>query len=46
MTLGEEQFELCAGDCLAMVLDRPITYHNPSGNPARYCVVIVAPRPA
>lgn len=45
MTLGEEQFELYAGDCLAMVLDRPITYHNPSDSPARYCVVIVAPRP-
>lgn len=46
MTLGDEQFELSAGDCLAMVLDRPVTYHNPSGSPARYCVVIVAPRPA
>jgi len=46
MTLGEEHFELCAGDCLAMVLDRPITYHNPTQSPARYCVVIVAQRPA
>lgn len=46
MTLGEERFDLSAGDCLAMVLDRPITYHNPTQRPARYCVVIVAPRPA
>ncbi len=46
MTLGEQRYELCAGDCLAMVLDRPITYHNPTHSPARYCVVIVAPRPA
>lgn len=44
VTLGEEPFELCVGDCLAMVLDRPIAYHNPTQNPARYCVVIVAPR--
>lgn len=44
--LGEERFELGAGDCLAMVLDRPITYHNPTTRPARYCVVIVSPRPA
>lgn len=43
--LGEERFELGAGDCLAMILDRPITYHNPTPKPARYCVVIVAPRP-
>ncbi len=45
VVLGEERFELGAGDCLAMVLDRPITYHNPTSKPARYCVVIVAPRP-
>jgi transcriptional regulator with XRE-family HTH domain len=46
VVLGEERFELRAGDCLAMVLDRPIAYHNPTAKPARYCVVIVAPRPA
>jgi hypothetical protein len=28
------------------MLDRPITYHNPTQRPARYCVVIVGPRPA
>lgn len=46
VTLGEERFELRAGDCLAMVLDRPIAYHNATPNPSRYCVIIVAPRPA
>ncbi|WP_428684609.1 helix-turn-helix domain-containing protein [Reyranella sp.] len=46
VVLGEERFELGAGDCLAMVLDRPITYHNPAAKPARYCVVIVASPPA
>lgn len=45
ITLGEDRHELDAGDCLAMVLDRPITYRNPTSRPARYCVVIVAPRP-
>ncbi len=40
--LGDELFELQAGDCLAMILDRPITYHNPTARPARYAVVIVA----
>lgn len=40
--LGDELFELQAGDCLAMVLDQPITYHNPTTKPARYAVVIVA----
>lgn len=45
VVLGKERFELGTGDCLAMVLDRPITYHNPTSKPARYCVVIVAPRP-
>ena len=46
VALGDERFELCAGDCLAMVLDRPITYHNPTPTPARYCVIIVASPPA
>ena len=46
VVLGEERFELGAGDCLAMVLDRTITYHNPTPRPAHYCVVIVSPRPA
>ena len=42
VTLGQARFALNAGDCLAMVLDRPITYHNPTSRPARYAVVIVA----
>lgn len=46
VTLGEECFDLHTGDCLAMILDRPVTYRNPTREPARYCVVIVAPRPA
>lgn len=40
VALGDERFELRAGDCLAMVLDRPITYRNPTRKPARYAVVL------
>ena len=42
VTLGVERFELRTGDCLAMILDRPIAYHNPTSKPARYAVVIVS----
>jgi transcriptional regulator with XRE-family HTH domain len=40
--VGKERHLLHAGDCLAMVLDRPTTFHNPTTKPARYAVVIVA----
>lgn len=42
ITVGEERYLLEAGDCLAFSLDRPTAYHNPTGAPARYAVVIVA----
>lgn len=40
VTLGDERHRLSVGDCLAMVLDRPIAYHNPTRKRARYAVVI------
>lgn len=40
ITLGNETHQLKAGDCLAHRLDRPITYHNPGTQTARYAVVI------
>ena len=43
ITLGEATHTLAAGDCLAMVLDRPITFHNPTQKPARYLVAIASP---
>ncbi len=47
ITLGEEErYELRKGDCLAMVLDRPIMFHNPMQKPTRYAVVIVSQYPA
>lgn len=40
LTLGDEHHRLETGDCLAMVLDRPMSYHNPSRKTTRYAVVI------
>ncbi len=42
VTLGRERFDLGTGDCLAMILDKPVAYHNPTPKPARYAVVIVS----
>jgi transcriptional regulator with XRE-family HTH domain len=39
VTLGEEKHRLREGDCLAMRLDRPSMFHNPSRKAARYAVV-------
>ena len=40
MTIGEAVTLLGTGDCLLMRLDRPITFHNPTGNPSRYAVIL------
>jgi transcriptional regulator with XRE-family HTH domain len=40
MTVGDDMHRLEAGDCLAMRLDRPIRFHNPTGRAARYVVVL------
>ena len=42
ITVGEQRHRLREGDCLAMRLDHPIMFHNPSRKPARYAVVIGA----
>ncbi|MBN9517826.1 helix-turn-helix transcriptional regulator [bacterium] len=44
VTVGEDRHRLSAGDCLAMQLDRPTQFRNPTRSPARYAVVI-APEP-
>lgn len=41
LTVGDKQWRLEAGDCLAMKLDRPIVYRNPTRKPARYLVALV-----
>jgi transcriptional regulator with XRE-family HTH domain len=42
ITLGEASYRLREGDCLAMHLDRPTMFHNPTREPARYAVVIAS----
>jgi transcriptional regulator with XRE-family HTH domain len=46
ITLGEERHQLYEGDCLAMQLDRPTMFHNPTRKPARYAVVIAGEGPS
>jgi transcriptional regulator with XRE-family HTH domain len=38
--VGTELFRLDAGDCLAMQLDRPVSFRNPGRKRARYLVAI------
>ncbi len=40
VTLGEAAHRLATGDCLQMLLDGAIAYHNPGATPARYAVVL------
>jgi transcriptional regulator with XRE-family HTH domain len=42
ITLGGERHRLREGDCLAMQLDRPVMFHNPTRRPARYAVVFAS----
>jgi transcriptional regulator with XRE-family HTH domain len=40
VTVGPERHRLRAGDCLAMRLDQPVMFHNPTRRRARYAVII------
>jgi transcriptional regulator with XRE-family HTH domain len=44
VTLGDEWHRLEAGDCLAMQLDQPIVYSNPTHRSVRYVVAITTER--
>ncbi len=44
ITVGDVTHRLSQDDCLAMQLDAPITFHNPTRKPARYIVVIATER--
>jgi transcriptional regulator with XRE-family HTH domain len=46
ITLGVEGHRLNKGDCLAMELDPPTMFHNPTRKPARYAVVIALETPS
>jgi transcriptional regulator with XRE-family HTH domain len=45
ITFGEERHRLREGDCLAMQLDGPAMFYNPTCKPARYAVVILCETP-
>ena len=40
VTVGSDTHRLREGDCLAMELDRPTMFHNPTRKPTRYAVVM------
>ncbi len=42
VTVGMHHHQLREGDCLAMQLDQPIMFHNPTAKAARYAVVIAS----
>ena len=42
ITRSNERHRLREGDCLAMQLDQPTIFHNPTRKPARYAVVITS----
>jgi len=42
VTVGEARHRLHEGDCLAMQLDCPTMFHNPTRKPTRYAVVIAS----
>jgi transcriptional regulator with XRE-family HTH domain len=42
VAVGGERHRLRQGDCLAMQLDRPTMFHNPTRRPARYAVVMAS----
>ncbi len=45
LTLGHVSHRLAAGDCLALHIDGPVEFHNPTRRPARYAVVIASAAP-
>jgi transcriptional regulator with XRE-family HTH domain len=45
LSVGRTQYRLTEDDCLAMKLDAPITFHNPTRKRARYIVVLVNEHP-
>jgi hypothetical protein len=40
ITSGDVRWRLAPGDCLAMQLDRPTLFHNPTRKAARYLVAL------
>ena len=44
-TYGGSTYRLEAGDCLALHMDEPIEFRNPTRQPARYPVVLMIEAP-
>jgi hypothetical protein len=42
VSVGRDTYQLGEGDCLAMELTRPTSFHNPTRKPARYALVIAS----
>jgi transcriptional regulator with XRE-family HTH domain len=42
VTTGPDTYRLGTGDCLAMRIDQPNIFHNPTDQPARYLVALAA----
>lgn len=40
VSVGDDRHVLAEGDCLALQLDRPVAFRNPTRKPARYAVVL------
>jgi hypothetical protein len=43
--VGADRHRLREGDCLAMLLDQPTMFHNPTRKATRYAVVIASEGP-
>lgn len=42
ITVGDTLWRLEAGDCIGLRLDQPLSFHNPTDDPARYLVALVS----
>jgi transcriptional regulator with XRE-family HTH domain len=42
VTVSEQRYKLEPGDCLALALDQPVSFRNPSRQPARYLVALAS----
>jgi len=42
ITVGDTLWRLETGDCIGLRLDQPLSFHNPTDEPARYLVTLVS----
>lgn len=46
ITVGKDKHRLGEGDCLAMQLNEPVLFHNPTRKAARYAVMTISDSPS